>query len=232
MCIENELVITAWSPVHLRTKLKELYWKEGQPVTGAMAFWEDTLRYLYLPRLKEREVLSQAVRTGAASRDFFGTAYGQKDGKFDGFQLGGGSVQVDDTLLLIEPEAAVQYEASQVRAATPTPVALAGAEGHVGASTAATDGGSTVVSDKTAGVGGAQRPKSFHGTVEVAPATAKMRLVQIADEIVAVLGSDPNATVKVVVEISAEFPDGAKDTIKRAVSENARSLGLKSADWE
>jgi hypothetical protein len=68
--------------------------------------------------------------------------------------------------------------------------------------------------------------------VEVAPATAKMRLVQIADEIVAVLGSDPNASVKVVLEISAEFPDGANDTVKRAVSENARSLGLKIADWE
>lgn len=67
--------------------------------------------------------------------------------------------------------------------------------------------------------------KSFHST-------AKMRLVQIADEIVSLLASDPNASVKVVVEISAEFPNCAKDTMKRAVSENANSLGLKSADWE
>jgi hypothetical protein len=49
---------------------------------------------------------------------------------------------------------------------------------------------------------------------------------------VSVLVSDPNASVKVVVEISAEFPEGTKDAVKRAVSENARSLGLKSADWE
>jgi hypothetical protein len=41
-----------------------------------------------------------------------------------------------------------------------------------------------------------------------------------------------NAAVKVVVEISAEFPDGAREQVKRAVSENSRSLGLKSADWE
>jgi hypothetical protein len=57
-------------------------------------------------------------------------------------------------------------------------------------------------------------------------------MVQLAEEIVAVLVSDPNASVKVVVEISAEFPNGAKDPVKRAISENARSLGLKSADWE
>jgi len=59
-----------------------------------------------------------------------------------------------------------------------------------------------------------------------------MRMVQIAEEIVSVLASNPNASVKVVVELSAEFPDGAKDVVKRAVSENAKSLGLKSADWE
>jgi uncharacterized protein len=78
----------------------------------------------------------------------------------------------------------------------------------------------------------AAKPKTFYGTADVPVATAKMRLVQIADEIVSVLTSDPNATVRLVVEISAEFPDGAGDAVRRAISENARSLGLKSADWE
>jgi hypothetical protein len=59
-----------------------------------------------------------------------------------------------------------------------------------------------------------------------------MRLVQIADEIVSVLSSDPNTNIRLTVEISADFPSGASDTVKRAVSENARSLGLKTADWE
>lgn len=78
----------------------------------------------------------------------------------------------------------------------------------------------------------AATPKTFYGSAEIPPATAKMRLVQIAEEIVSVLTSDPNATVRLVVEISAEFPDGAGDGVRRAVSENARSLGLKSADLE
>lgn len=121
VCVENELIITAWSPMHLRTKLKELYWKEGEPAVGAIAFWEDTLRYLYLPRLKDRDVLVQAILTGAASRDFFGTAYGQHGGRFDGFQLGSGNVQVDDTLLLIEPGAAGESEASQSKPVDPSP---------------------------------------------------------------------------------------------------------------
>ena len=120
VCVDNELVITTWSPIHLRTKLEELYWKEGQASAKAMAFWEDTLRYLYLPRLKNRDVLAHAIQSGAKSRDFFGTAYGQSGEKFDGFQFGDASVQFDDTLLLIKPEAAKRYEESQSKPGEPT----------------------------------------------------------------------------------------------------------------
>jgi hypothetical protein len=73
---------------------------------------------------------------------------------------------------------------------------------------------------------------SFRGTAEVPAATAKMRLVQLADEIISVLCSDPNATVNVVVEIDAKFSEGSPDHVKRAVSENATTLGLKNVDWE
>jgi predicted AAA+ superfamily ATPase len=230
-CTENELVISTWSPIHLRTKLRELYWKDAQNAAGAAAFYEDTLRYLYMPRFKSRDVLAKAIRAGAASRDFFGIAYGQHDGKFDGFQFGSDkNVQLDDTLLLIESEAARLYEQAEKDATK------AKQEGLLGATQSEVSG----TASAGAGIPGAgptaapspSQARSFHGTAEVPPATAKMRLVQIADEIVSVLGSDPNASVKIVVEISAEFPDGAKDTLKRSVSENARSLGLKSADWE
>lgn len=228
---ENELVITGWSPIHLRTKLKELYWKDDQPAALASAFWEDTLRYLYLPRLKNRDVLSRAIFAGAATKDFFGTAYGQSNGKYDGFKLGDAGIQIDDTLLLIEPNAAKLYEEAQTPAPKPVPP-TDGDPGQPGGPipTPGTAGGNGSGASK--GTSNPQAAKSFHGTVDVPPATAKMRLVQIADEIVSLLASDPNASVKVVLEISADFPDGAKDTIKRAVSENANSLGLKSADWE
>jgi hypothetical protein len=56
--------------------------------------------------------------------------------------------------------------------------------------------------------------------------------VQIAEEIIAALAADPNAEVKISVEIQATFPSGAKDQTKRAVSENAKTLGFKNADWE
>ena len=76
------------------------------------------------------------------------------------------------------------------------------------------------------------KAKSFYGSVEVNPATAKMRLVQLAEEIISNLASDPQAELKITVEINADFPNGASDQIKRAVSENAKSLGFKTSTWE
>jgi predicted AAA+ superfamily ATPase len=232
VCQDNELVISTWSPIHLRNRLKELYWKDAKTSVPAMSFWEDTLRYLYLPRLKNRGVLQQAIVKGAGSRDFFGTAYGEHEGKFDGFKFGDANVQLDDTLLLIQPEAAAAYAHSL------TPPAPKPGDGSVtpppGPGTPAGQGPSVTpgLPGMGGGVGSAPKAHSFHGTVAVNAATAKLRLVQIADEIVSVLAADPNAEVKVSVEIQANFPNGAKDQTKRAVSENARTLGFKNADWE
>ncbi|MCF7962597.1 MAG: ATP-binding protein [Pirellula sp.] len=247
VCIDNELVITTWSPIHLRTKLKELYWKEGKAAAGAMAFWEDTLRYLYLPRLKNRESLTQAILTGAGSADFFGTAYGQEGDKYTRFHVGEGNVQFDDTLLLIEPNAALEYQTNLKKAAEAAKAGLTETTG--GTSTAgATSGGMTGAGSTTGGetgtgtsggtgtIGGgtipATKPKTFHGSIQIKPSAAKMHLVQIAEEIISLLAGDPNANLNITLEINAEFLSGASDQIKRAVSENATSLGFKTKVWE
>src|SRR5262249_35124197 len=231
VCMENELVIATWSPIHLRTRLKELYWKADKTAVGALAFWEDTLRYLYLPRLKDLRVLEQAIVKGAASRDFFGTAYGHHESTFDGFKLGDANVQLDDTLLLIEPAAAQHYEADYVAppAASPTPSSTAEPP-QLYATSPAPGTAPLLITLSTPG----EEPKAhtFIGTAEVHAATAKMRLVQIAEEIINVLATDAHATVKVSVAITADFPEGVSDHIKRAVSENAASLGFKNTMWE
>jgi hypothetical protein len=228
VCIDNVLVITTWSPIHLRDELKKLYWKADKRAFRAMAFWEDTLRYVYLPRLKNRPVLEQAIIQGAARRDFFGTAFGQSGENFEGFGFGDKNVQLDDTLLLIEPETAKQYEAAH----PPPPISARGPGGGNGPGGSTTGPGETppVVPPRT--TVGAPKVYAFIGTAEVNAATAKVRLVQIAEEIIGLLASDPQATVNVRVEINAAFPDGVSDQIKRAVSENAISLSFKNKTWE
>ena len=223
VCLDNELVIATWSPIHLRTKLKELYWKADKPAVKAADFWEDTLRYLYLPRLKDRGVLQQAIVKGAGTRDFYGTAYSQVGEKFEGFKFGDANVQLDDTLLLIVADAATAYEAAHPPAIPPVPPRPDDPPVK-----------DPIIKDPPTDKlpPGAPKAKAFHGNVAINAAAAKMRLVQVADEIIAVLVADPNADVKVTVEIQVGFPDGAQDQTKRAVSENAKTLGFKNADWE
>ena len=226
VCDENELVISSWSPIHLRTTLNALYWKDNRKTANASAFYEDTLRYLYLPRLKSHEVLAQAIRSGIGSRDFFGYAYGESGSKFEGFYFGGGDVVFDDSLILIEPVAAQAYEEVN----RPASSASATAPADSGSVTAGKPPPQSSV--ETPSAPPRTKAKTCHVTVEVPAFTAKMRLVQLSEEIVSVLCSDPNASVKLIVEISAEFPDGASETVKRAITENANSLGLKAPDWE
>ena len=244
ICLDNELVITTWSPIHLRTRLKELYWKDGKAAVSAMTFWEDSLRYLYLPRLKNKESLSKAIQTGAGSKDFFGTAYGQDGDKYTGFQVGEGNVQFDDTLLLIEASAAIEYAAAIEREKRKKDDTDAGSTGGGtatgGDAGGSAGGGSTSGGSETSGGGSAagtgpmpaSKPKSFHGSIQVKPNASKVHLVQIAEEIISILAADPNASLNITLEINAEFPAGASDQIKRAVSENATALGFKSKVWE
>jgi hypothetical protein len=87
--------------------------------------------------------------------------------------------------LLIEPEAARRYEANLSVSPKPSSVIV---EGGTPQQTAVL-GQSTLFQPSVGGLDavaktGSGKPKSFYGSVEVSPATAKMRLVQLAEEIV------------------------------------------------
>lgn len=232
ICSENELVIETWSPIHLRQKLRDFYWKADKPAVVAKTFWEDSLRYLYLPRLKSRDVLATVIRTGSQSREFFGTALGIAGDKYEGFELGTGKAQFDDTLLLIEPGVAEQYEREQQKQnatktleATPTEESSPNhAQPEPGNTGTPTFG--------TATVGTTKQNKRFVGMVEVSPTISKSALNKIAEDIINLLTKDPTAKIQVTLEISAEFPSGASADMKRSVSENANTLGFKTKEWE
>ena len=229
VCSENELVIDVWSPVHLRAKLKELYWKSGREAVEAKQFWEDSLRYLYLPRLRSRSVLEEVVRKGSASRDFFGTAYGKNGDTYEGFQFGGGA-SYDDTLLLIEPSAASSYQAmadSQSLGATGV------AEGAGGKRDGGEGNSAPAVAERSPDWTTAS-PKAFlvfNGAVSVNAALAKSGLNQVAEEVISLLAGSPFAKVKVTLEIEAVFDRAVDENLRRSISENASSLGFSLKEW-
>jgi uncharacterized protein len=79
---------------------------------------------------------------------------------------------------------------------------------------------------------GKDRAKTFFDAADIPAAAAKTRLVELAEEIVTLLAKDPNADVRLTVEMRADFPEGVAEDVRRAVSENAKALKLKTAEWE
>lgn len=218
VCDEHELIITAWGPAHLCEQLAALYWKDDKPAVNAMSFYEDTLRYLYLPRLRDRGVLETTIVKGAQSEPFFGLAYGRVDGRFEGFALGEGRAALDDTLLLIEPGAAMAYAAAQRQ---PEPeIGPEAPQQHEPDERGAPTRAGAPLSPRAPEA----RVSHCFGKAEVSALTARFKLGEIADEIIALLSSDPTAKVTVTLEINAEFPKGAPEHVRRGVAENARSL--------
>jgi hypothetical protein len=240
LCEENELVIKEWSPIHLRSQLRNYYWRDSQPAQ-ALKFWEDSLRYLYLPRLQNKSVLSQAIAGGLNSRDFFAIAYGQNEAKFEGFQFGSGSgsVQLDESLLLIDPETATAYDDKLKQEEAKRLAELnKGEDGRnvTGAILGSYMGqtSDSIVRADSVSVQDISHTRSvlYIGTVNISPAGCKMQLMNLADELIQHLSLDPDAEISIRVEIQANFPNGVDDGLKRTVNENARHLKLSLSQWE
>jgi hypothetical protein len=74
--------------------------------------------------------------------------------------------------------------------------------------------------------------RRYHGAKEVDPLRLERDAGDIAKEILQHLNAAPGAKVTVSIEIAAELPDGAPDTLVRTLSENARVLKFSTSGFE
>ncbi|MDR1620764.1 MAG: DUF499 domain-containing protein [Synergistaceae bacterium] len=234
---ENELLISAWAPIHLLTMLKRWFWKGGLKEAAAQNVWQQSCQQLYLPRLKDEGVFKRAMEDGSESRDFFGFARGNEDEHYIGFSFGKKIAPVfDGSLLLIEPSAAANYEESDcVRQEALKP--------HKTDSVPCAGGGqnTTVTTSVTAAVTGSfgetkkeSTKKFFYGRVKLDSFTAKKQFSDIVDEVVQQFTSRSNVKVSIVVNIEAETASmsGFDSNMQRSVRENCDVLGFREAEFE
>jgi hypothetical protein len=74
--------------------------------------------------------------------------------------------------------------------------------------------------------------RRFHGSVSLDPDRLGRDAGRIAEEIVQHLNALKNAGVSLTLEIEANLPEGAPDTVVRIVTENARTLKFKTQGFE
>ena len=231
----DELLVTVYGATRLRMELDNIPLWRGDCVSIRQLI-DDYARYLYLPRLKNSEVLVNAVQDGLSmdtwQQDAFAYAesYDDKEQRFRGLRGGaGGNIVYDSDAhgLIVKAEVArKQIEIDKE--------GLKGDGNGVTLSPGGGTGEQVDLYDKDPAKEEelSAKKRRYYGSVKLDPQRAGFSASQIADEVIKHLSSLDNAEVKVTLEIEANIPEGAPENTIRTVTENSRTLKFTTFGFE
>jgi len=227
--IRDEELINKWSAATLRIELDRWLWKD-QDHLSVKQLWEYLASYLYLPRLRDEQVLMDAISDGAGSltwQDYFAYASAvQEDGHYIGLIAGSlPNVILDSESVIVKPELAKRQREEELLKKSGDEYVKGEKEDK-----RIRDGEEVIAEgeDETRGI----VLRRFHGSVELNPIRLGTDAGRIADEIVSHLAGLIDSDVQVVLEINAEVASGIPDDVIRILSENCNTLKFISHEFE
>ncbi|MBY3260302.1 ATP-binding protein [Rhizobium laguerreae] len=222
--VAEEGLLTELGPARLDRDLQKYIWN-GKPHLSLKDLREYLNRYIYLPRMKNQEVLVKAVQAAVSGMLPGPFGYAERwDEKSDTYlglvieRAGNAMVVIDSDSVIVKPDVA---EARRPAATQPGPTSGPGALGDKPPATGgqATDGvPETPPADK--------KPTRFTGSVMISPDRPARDMHQIVEAIVEQLTTLPGSQVKLRLEIEAEVPAGLERAKVRTLVENANTLGF------
>ena len=231
----DENLIVQFAPTRLRLELDRVpLWRTSDAgVANDVALrqlLEDFPRYLYLPRLRNRHTLIDAVCNGIAqltwAKDTFAYAedFDPAAGRYLGLRSGQPiSLDPDAPIgLLVKPEVASEQ---MLREAGGRPIP---SPGDIPAGMPSGEAASPAAEEASQ----AARPKRFFGTITLEPARIGRDAGRIAEEVIVHLAALPGATSEVILEIQIRVPAGIPESVVRTIIENCRTLKFDSFDFE
>ncbi len=243
----EESLLIQMGAVRLRTELDRIPLWTGSHVS-IKQLAEYMARYLYLPRLRDEQVLIAAIQEGVSSLVWhdesfaYAETWDEQRKRYQGLKCGTSiRVIVDDRTLLVKPDAASAQLGKDREAA-----AAAQAVTETGESTGRkpdTAGATTGTGSATLPLPGTGRvipplppapPKltRFHGSAQLDPLRMGRDASRIAEEVIQHLTGLLGAEVEITLEIQAKLPDGASDKLVRDVTENCRTLKFTDYGFE
>ena len=237
----EELLMVQLGGLRLRHELDRVPLWRGNHV-GVKQLCEDMARYLYLPRLRDEDVLLAAVRDGIErltwTTETFAYAEGWDEARSRYNGLRGGQqirVLVDGASLLVKPDVAAAQITADQQKATAESGATAGSTGTGAGATTQPAGGrgsTTGTADPPIIVTPPRKLGRFHGSVQIDPIRLGRDASRIAEEVVQHLAGIVGANVEITLEIHADLSDGATDKLVRDVTENCRTLRFNNYGFE
>ncbi len=236
----QELLITQLGATRLKMELDKIPLWRGDHV-GVKQLAEDFAQYLYLPRIKDPQVLTEAIQEGVAAMlwesDTFAYAEGwqEEPGRYRGLRTGQvGSVILDGDSLVVKAEAArrqldAEEEARQAaqrfreRESGQPPVPTRPAIRMVDKEN------SVEVIESVVAKRGLQR---FHGSVSLDPVRLSRDVGTISEAVIQHLVSLHGTRMKITLEIEVELSNSVPDHVVRTVTENCRTLKFGQFGFE
>jgi hypothetical protein len=244
----EELLMADLGGVRLRLELDRVSLWRGDSVS-IKQLAEDFAQYLYLPRLKDEQVLLNAITGGVSAitwqTETFAYAEGYDDvrerylGLLAGWQvfpsIGGGGLVVKPAV------AAKQLAADEAERAQAQTLSVGQSDGGdvPGQAAPGTPASEKRINDRTTAhatgalpPAPAVGPRRFYGSMRLDPQRAMRDATTTIQEVVQHLTGLLNSRIELTLEISAEIPDGAPDYVVRTVTENCRTLKFTSYGFE
>lgn len=217
--VSEGTLATQFPPVMLRIKLdNELAsrWADGHVIASVL--WDDFAKYVYLPRLRDQEVLMSTIESGSATTTWqsegFAVAVGvdAATGRYLGLAAGSYPGPLSPTALVVRPEFAIgQQEAEE--------------DDAVGGGTRNGEDSSPGGDATPSPVGGSRAGAAvFRGGVTLDTTRPVKHFGDISKEILDNLASQVGVDLEVRLEVVAKKPGGFPDHAVRTVTENARTL--------
>ena len=239
----EELLITNMAGTRLHLEITQIpLWRAPGNHVGVKQLVDDFAKYVYLPRVKNAQVILDAIQDGVArltwKQDTFAYAdsYDAAAARYRGLEAGRRpNVQLNSESVVIKPEvAAAQMEKDAAQSSIRTgmadgrtaPTEPTGSGIGVAGSLVIEAGVSQTVSTKPPGL------KRFHGSATLNATRLSRDVDAIATSVVQHLAGLLDAKVKITLEIEADMPSGAPENVVRTVTENCRTLKFDSQGFE
>lgn len=221
--VAEEGLLTELGPTRLDRDLQKYIWN-GKPHLSLRDLREYLSRYVYLPRLKNQEVLIKAVYAAVSGMLPGPFAYAERWDDNSGTYLGlaierasNAVVVIDSDSLIVKPDVA---EAHRPKPATPDPIGEPGSGEPEKPGEEAPGGGPTPTPQPE------RKPTRFSGSVLISPDRPARDIHQVVEAIVEQLTTLPGCSVKLRLEIDADVPSGLDRAKVRTLIENATTLGF------
>ena len=238
----EEMLLVQMGGIRLRLELDRVPLWRGDDVAVKQLI-EDFATYLYLPRLRDPDVLVAAIREGVSrltwEADTFAYAQGkdEESGRYRALDAGKAvNIQSEGGTLLVKPDVAARQirEETARRETSAVPGGETTSPGQPGEAVFPPDSGAQgAVQPGDSGVTPVTPVyRRFYGSVKLDSLRVGRDAGRIADEVIQHLTKLVGAEVEVTLEIQARLPDGASDKTVRDVTENCRTLRFDSFGFE